>query len=198
MHGLNRFSLSIVLSLVTVTVTDDFVVAEPNAEKPVPVGSAAVTLPLKVSANRRYLVDQQDKPFLIVGDTAWSLIVDLSESDIKMYLDDRSRRGFNSIIVNLIEHQFSTDPPRTKAGIEPFKTSGDFSTPNPAYFDFAREVIELAGGKSCGPTANSSVSGLRICQTLSGWSAATTRCSQSSAGRRSIWLSPSAAPARSS
>ena len=32
-------------------------------------------LPLKVSGNGRYLVDQQNRPFLVLGDTAWSLIV---------------------------------------------------------------------------------------------------------------------------
>lgn len=107
--------------------------------------SAAETFPLKVSANRRYLVDHSNRPFLVIGDTPWSLIADLKEQDIEMYLDDRSRRGFNAVIVNLIEHKFATDPPRTRTGIEPFTRPGDFSTPNPAYFDFARKVIDSAG-----------------------------------------------------
>ncbi len=101
-------------------------------------------LPLKVSATGRYLVDQQNRPFLVVGDTPWSLIVQPRVQDIDRYLDDRQRRGFNSIIVNLIEHKFCTTPPKTHAGLSPFDRPGDFSTPNRAYFDFAHQVVQKA------------------------------------------------------
>jgi hypothetical protein len=100
--------------------------------------------PLQVSKDRRYLVDQDNRPFLVVGDTPWSIIADLKEADIKTYLDDRRKRGFNSILVNLLEHKFATDPPRTRAGLEPFIKAGDFSNPNAKYFDFARNVISWA------------------------------------------------------
>jgi hypothetical protein len=45
----------------------------------------------------------------------------------------------------LLEHKFCTSPPRTRSGLAPFNTPGDFSTPNEAYFDFVRQVIEGAG-----------------------------------------------------
>jgi hypothetical protein len=101
-------------------------------------------LPLKVSGPCRFLVDQDNYPFLVVGDTAWSLIVQPAESDIERYLEDRQKRGFNSIIVNLIEHKFCDHPPKTRSGLAPFNTPGDFSTPNNDYFDFAAKVIEKA------------------------------------------------------
>jgi hypothetical protein len=81
----------------------------------------------------------------VVGDSPWSLIVQLNADDMESYLQDRQNKGFNSIIVNLIEHKFCTNPPRTLAGLAPFTTPGDFSTPNQAYFDFAHKVIEQAG-----------------------------------------------------
>jgi len=87
---------------------------------------------------------QDRRPFLIVGDTAWSLIVDLKEADIKAYLDDRHKRGFNAIIVNLLEHKFATNAPRNRAGLEPFTKTGDFATPNTEYFDFAHRVVGWA------------------------------------------------------
>jgi hypothetical protein len=102
-------------------------------------------LRLKLSSNGRYLVDQQGKPFLVVGDSPWSLIVQPDEKDREIYLQDREKRGFNSIIVNLLEHKFCTSPPKTRAGLAPFNTPGDFSTPNDAYFDFAHQVVERAG-----------------------------------------------------
>ena len=61
------------------------------------------------------------------------------------YLEDRQNRGFNSIIVNLLEHKFCTLAPRTRSGLAPFHTPGDFSTPNSAYFDLAHQVVERAG-----------------------------------------------------
>ncbi len=100
--------------------------------------------PVKVSGNGRYLVDQKDRPFLVVGDTPWSLIVQPALPDIERYLADRQARGFNSVVVNLIEHKFCSSPPKTRAGLAPFDRSGDFSTPNPQYFDFAHEVVQKA------------------------------------------------------
>jgi hypothetical protein len=104
----------------------------------------AVKFPLQVSKDRRYLMGQDRLPFLIVGDTAWSLIADLKEADIKAYLDDRHKRGFNAIVVNLLEHKFATNAPRNRAGLEPFMKTGDFATPNTEYFDFAHRVVGWA------------------------------------------------------
>jgi len=109
--------------------------------------ASATVFPLKTAANGRFLVNQQGAPFLVVGDAAWSLIVQLAEDDIERYLEDRQERGFNSIIVNLIEHKFCTAPPKTRAGLAPFSTPGDFSTPNPDYFDFASKVVKKANDR---------------------------------------------------
>jgi hypothetical protein len=49
---------------------------------------------------------------LVVGDSPWSIIVQLDGRDIESYLRDRRKKGFSSIIINLIEHKFCTTPPR--------------------------------------------------------------------------------------
>jgi hypothetical protein len=112
-----------------------------------PTGPLAAVLPLKVSDTGRHLVDQENRPFLVIGDTPWSLIVQPEEKDIERYLDDRQRRGFNAIIVNLIEHKFSSSPPNTRSGLSPFESTGDFSRPDPRYFDFAHQVIQKANAR---------------------------------------------------
>jgi hypothetical protein len=111
------------------------------------VPASAAVFPLKVGENGRFLADQKGEPFLVVGDTAWSLIAQLDEGDIDHYLEDRQRQGFNSIIVNLIEHKFCTTPPRTRSGLAPFKTAGDVSTSNTDYFDFAYQVVKKANDR---------------------------------------------------
>lgn len=103
--------------------------------------------PLHVSADKRYLVDAADKPFLIQGDAAWSLIAELKKEDVETYLDDRRKRGFNTLLVNLIEHQFSSNPPANAYGERPFKGTGGFAHMNDRYFDYAEWVLRRARDK---------------------------------------------------
>ena len=108
------------------------------------IAAPPAAFPLRVSPDSRYLVDHDGKPFLVVGDTAWSLVAQLREEDIAWYLDDRAKRGFNAIIVSLIEHKFATRAPARRDGTPPFLKPGDFTMPNPVYFDFARQAIDQA------------------------------------------------------
>ena len=44
---------------------------------------------LKVGENKRYLVDENSAPFLMQGDAAWSLIVELNATEGEQYLNNR-------------------------------------------------------------------------------------------------------------
>lgn len=101
--------------------------------------------PVRVGPDHRHLVDQSGKPFLVQGDAPWSLISGLTNEEAELYLEHRRAQGFNSIIVNLIEHKFRG--PVNRYGAGPFKTPGDFSTPNDKYFEHADWVIRKAGEK---------------------------------------------------
>lgn len=103
-----------------------------------------VSFPLRVSADHRYLEDSAGAPFLVVGDTAWSLIAQLNARDIDRYLDDRAGRGFNAIIVNLLEHKFASHAPANLRGVRPFVDDAFFERPNPEYFDEAHRAIDAA------------------------------------------------------
>ena len=100
--------------------------------------------PLRIAAEGTYLKDAQGKPFLITGDAAWSLIADLSPEEADLYIADRKARGFNTILVSLIEHEFSRNAPNNAAGIAPFLAAGDFSRPNARYFSDAEHVLDAA------------------------------------------------------
>jgi Protein of unknown function (DUF4038)/Concanavalin A-like lectin/glucanases superfamily/Putative collagen-binding domain of a collagenase len=103
--------------------------------------------PLRKLAGARYLVDRSGLPFLLHGDAAWSLIAQLTTEDAIVYLDDRTSRGFNSVIVNLIEHQFASKAPADIYGHQPFTTPGNFTTPNDAYFARAELVVQAAAAR---------------------------------------------------
>jgi hypothetical protein len=100
--------------------------------------------PLRVLPRHRYLVDKAGKPFLIQGDSPWSLIADLKRNEVDQYLADRKRRGFNTLLVNLLEHTYASKAPANAYGVAPFTKSGDFSTPNEAYFRHADWVLRRA------------------------------------------------------
>jgi hypothetical protein len=100
--------------------------------------------PLKVGKSGRYLVDQSNEPVFVQGDSAWTLITALRPDEAERYLAGRQRQGFNSIWVGLIEHLFAPDPPRNRAGDEPFLVPGDFSTPGEPCFACADRVIRSA------------------------------------------------------
>ncbi len=107
--------------------------------------AAEATYPLHADAATRTLVGANGQPFLFAGDAAWSLIAQLNQAEVEQYLSDRHSRGFNAVLVNLIEHKFATNAPANAFGQAPFSTPGDFSTPNADYFDHAEWVVAQAG-----------------------------------------------------
>ncbi|WP_421418234.1 DUF4038 domain-containing protein [Agrobacterium tumefaciens] len=103
--------------------------------------------PLRISQDSRHLEDSKGLPFLIVGDSAWSLIGDASLPDAEFYLETRKRQGFNAVLVSLIEHQFSRKAPANFYDEKPF--AGDaFGRPNDAYFDRAEAIIKAAASRN--------------------------------------------------
>ena len=105
-----------------------------------------VAYPLKISASHRYLIDQNGIPFMIVGDSPQALIGNVSLLKAKEYISNRAKYGINALWINLICNAGTgcNAAGTTFDGVAPFTTAGDLSTPNPAYFDRADEVIRLA------------------------------------------------------
>ena len=54
-------------------------------------------LQLAISANGRYFVDQNGKPFFYLGDTCWLLFQRLNREELDEYLKDRAAKGFTVI-----------------------------------------------------------------------------------------------------
>ncbi len=102
--------------------------------------------PVKVSVTGRYLVDQNNVPFMIVGDSPHSLFVNLSETDADAYFADRQANGFNAAWIEVLCDVYTggRSDGSTYDGIVPFTTPGDLSTPNPAYFQRVDDMINLA------------------------------------------------------
>ncbi len=124
-----------------------------EALKRVTPSSSGKTSSLGVDASGRFLVQGDGTPFLIHGDTPWSIAVQLTTSQIDSYLDDRAGRGFNTIMFNLIEHYFSGQNPAWKnaTGDPPFGSMNsagsrvDWLDPVEAYWSHVDYIVAEAG-----------------------------------------------------
>jgi len=114
---------------------------------------AKASYPLKINgANPRMLVDQNNAPFLMVGDSPHSLIVNLTPSDAASYMAAMAARGFNTAWIDLLSVGYTGGPPNSSLlnGTKPFTntipgtSSYDLTTPNEAYFAYVDEVIRMA------------------------------------------------------
>ena len=105
--------------------------------------------PLAISLSRKHLVDAAGQQFLLRGDAGWSAAVQLSREDACRYLDNRQRRGFNAILVNLIEHRFSSQTPRwvNRQGAGPFAGTSDFARVNDGYFANVDALVAEAAAR---------------------------------------------------
>ena len=101
----------------------------------------AFTFPTTISG--RNVLDQNGNPWIAVGEAAWSLIVQLTNTQQDQYLTDRAAKGYRAIIVNLIEHSFSNHSPAWKDtdGNIPFTGTAFQSTLTPAYWTRVDRVI---------------------------------------------------------
>jgi hypothetical protein len=108
--------------------------------------STVAMYPLKVSSNKRYLVDQNNAPFLLMGDSPQSLVANTSIADVAAYFAERARQGFNCVFIQLVCDQFMAGRSNgsTWDGIVPFTSTFDFSTPNLPYWQRVDEVINTA------------------------------------------------------
>ncbi len=59
---------------------------------------------LKVSENKRFLMDENGDPFFWLGDTGWLLFSKLSREEAGIYLENRAEKGFN-VIQAMVLHE---------------------------------------------------------------------------------------------
>ena len=116
----------------------------PETVPAAPTVVAGSIFPLRDERGQRCLVDFTGRPFMLHGDTAWSLLVQLKREDAERYLEDRHRRGFNTLLVNLIEHKYAVKAPRNAYGEPPFIEQENFARPNEKYFAHVDWVLTRA------------------------------------------------------
>jgi hypothetical protein len=123
----------------------------PTPAPPNPLGSSS-PYPLKASSNHRYLVDQNNVPVLLVGDSPHSMFVNLNSADLATYLANRQGHGFNILWVEAFCSDYISNcrsDLSTYDGIRPFtsgtdKNNYDISTLNPAFWSRVDNYVNMA------------------------------------------------------
>ena len=101
----------------------------------------ATALPIKVSENGRYFVDQNGNPVFWLGTTQWELFHGFTQEDARTILEESRKNGFTFVQVKLMGQGDGTRPNvyGQKAWI-----NNDPLTPNEAYFRNVDAVIQMA------------------------------------------------------
>ena len=107
-------------------------------------GIGDITFPLKISENRRHLVDSKGKPLFLLGDTPWFL-QKISLEDVRRVMDDRKAKGFNTLFLEILDD--SRLPSRDAYGNVAFQPELDITQPVEAYWKYADTVMEEAAAR---------------------------------------------------
>ncbi len=101
-------------------------------------------LPIKVSENGRYFVDQNGAPVFWLGTTQWELFRGYTREDAEVILEASRKNGFTIVQIMLMGIGDGTRP--NAYGDKPW-IDDDPLKPNEAYFKNVDAVIRMAGEK---------------------------------------------------
>jgi len=122
------------------------------AHATIPIGSRDGARPI-VSARGEFITLEPggkflinsitNKPVFITGDSAWSLITQLDNADVELYLSDRASRGFNYIWCAAADNYYQSKAPKNFYGYAPFD-GPDFTSEDARYWEHVDYVIRRA------------------------------------------------------
>lgn len=125
--------------------------SRPNAEAAYrfvrPPGKRIVSAPgqfMTLDASGKFLMNSiTGKPVFVSGDSAWSLITQLSDEDADHYLQERAALGFNYIWCAAADNYFQSNAPRNFYGDQPFD-GPDFTNEGAHYWAHLDNVVQMA------------------------------------------------------
>ena len=101
--------------------------------------------PLRVSANKRFLVHENGTPFFYLGDTAWELFHRLNRQEAERYLENRRQKGFTVIQAVVLAELDGLGTPNANGDLP--LVDRDPEKPNEPYFKFVDTIVKLAEAK---------------------------------------------------
>jgi hypothetical protein len=112
----------------------------------VPLGAQEPAFPVVLEPGGRCLADQRGVPFLVHGDTPWSLTHNLTFEEAVRYMTARKAQGFNTLMVS-VPDAYDQDGGKTyppdRYGQHPF-VDDDITRPNEPYWAHVDRVFKEA------------------------------------------------------
>ena len=105
----------------------------------------STSLPVKVSNNGRYIVDQDDNPVFWLGTTQWQMFREYTLDEVRMTIENIKSKGFIFIQVMLLGVGDGTQP--NINGHKPWIDDNPL-TPDEAYFSHIDSVVQIAAQNS--------------------------------------------------
>jgi len=100
--------------------------------------------PLKASEDKKYLVEQNGKPFFLNGCSLWRMPYAITYEEVKFLLEDRKKNNFNAIEIMISPDvkPYQINPDTMPIGHNAF-FDNDVNKPNEEYFRHVDSVLEL-------------------------------------------------------
>ena len=102
---------------------------------------------LKMSPGKRNVVHANGKPFLVVGDTPWSLPFRATTEQAEIYAEDRSKKGFNAVLLMSVQPDMLAEGPEARNTILGFDRGfedlheGHLNRLKPDYFQYLDSLV---------------------------------------------------------
>ena len=129
------------------TMTSSFTTLTSITPTPTPTPPSGINATFRASADKRYLVNQNNQPVFLVGDSPHGLFANITPTQAQTYFANRASYGINVVWAELLCTDYLPNCRSnlsTFDGILPFSTPGDISTPNPAYFSRVDAIVTAA------------------------------------------------------
>ena len=97
---------------------------------------------LRVSDNKRFLINADGSPFFYLGDTAWELFHRLDREQADRYLTDRAAKGFTVIQAVVLSEIDGLSVPNSYGDLP--LTDFNLDQPNEAYFKHVDYIVDKA------------------------------------------------------
>jgi hypothetical protein len=102
------------------------------------IAQSAATKGIKVSKDGHFFEDENGKPFIWLGDTAWRLFANLDSTEIITYFKTRKKQGFNVIQCSLLHGGIDE---KNNYGQTAF-INNDLTKHNPEWWQYADYIIK--------------------------------------------------------
>jgi len=104
---------------------------------------------LKMSPGKRNVIYADGTPFLVVGDTPWAIPFRATREQVKIYAQDRHRKGFNTALIISLQPDRFAEGPEFRNTIQGFDRAfedlqdGRLTKLKPDYYQYLDSLVQI-------------------------------------------------------